>query len=98
DHQPEREKRNLLQGLMQQQANVLRAVGDLIQQAQLDQVFGRDGKRDGIAHGLVETVVGAVAERWRQLVISALVEIVAQFVVNGEKIFVRDLDAHLQAQ
>ena len=41
------------------------------------QVFGRDGKRDRVADGFVETVVGATAEEGRLFVVRTLVEIVA---------------------
>ena len=75
----------------------LEVSGRLVEQPELHQVLGRDGERDGVADGLVEAVVGAVAERGRLLVVGALVEIVAQLVVDGEEILAGDLDAHLQA-
>ena len=65
---------------------------------ELHQVFGRDGERDGVADGLVEAVVGAVAEEQRQLLVGALVEVVAELVVDGDEVFGGDLDAHLHAQ
>ena len=37
--------------------------GRLVEQPELHQVFGRDRERDGVADGLVEAVVGAVAEQ-----------------------------------
>ena len=81
---------------MQQQADVFGGIRRLIEQAQLHQVFGRDGKRDGVAHRLVETVVGAVAECRRKRAVGALVEVMAQFVVDGQEVLARNLDAHLQ--
>ena len=56
------------------------------------------GERDGVADGFVETVVGAVAEEGRLLVVGALIEVVAQLVVNREEVFAGDLDAHLDAE
>ena len=46
----------------------------------------------------METVVGAVAEQERLLVVRALVEVVAQFVVDRGEVVGIDLDAHLHAQ
>ncbi len=71
--------------------------GALSSKADLHQVFGRHRERDGIADRLVKAVVGAVAEQERLLVVGALIEVVAQFVMDREKIFAGDLDAHLQA-
>ena len=75
----------------------LEVSGRLVEQADLHQILGRDGERDGVADGLVEAVVGAVAEQGRLLVVGALVEVVAELVVDGEEILAGDLDAHLQA-
>ena len=68
------------------------------QQANLVQVFGRDRQRDGIADGFVEAVIGAVLEQERLILVGALVEVVAEFVVNGDEVFAAHLDAHLDAQ
>ncbi len=69
--------------------------GAFVQQTQLHQVFRRDRKRDRVADCLVKAIVGAVAEQHRLLVVSALVEVVAQFVVDGVEILRGDVDAHL---
>ena len=60
----------------------LEVSGRLVEQPDLHQVLGRDGERDGVADGFVEAVVGAVAEAGRLLVVGALIEVVAQFVVD----------------
>src|ERR1019366_1143027 len=60
DHQPEGQEGDLLQRLVQQQADVLGGVWGPVEQPDLDQVLGRDGERDGVAHRLVEAIVGAV--------------------------------------
>ena len=46
----------------------------------------------------MEAVVGAALEEEGLVLIGALVEIVAQFVVDGDEVFAADLDAHLQAK
>ena len=57
----------------------------------LDEVFRRDRQRQCVPDGLVEPVVGAVAqERW-QCVVGAVVKIVPEFVVNGFEVLLGDL-------
>ena len=63
--------------------------GALVQQAELHQVFRRHRERDGVAHGFVKSVIGAVAEQVRLLVVGALVEVVAQLVMDGVEVFCR---------
>ena len=46
----------------------------------------------------MEPVVGAVAEEERLLAVGALVEVVAELVVDGDEVLAVDLDAHLDAQ
>ena len=60
----------------------LEAGGTVIDQSDGFQIFRGDGKRDGVAHGLVETVVRAASEERRLLVVGALVKIVAE--IRGE--------------
>src|SRR5215471_9528822 len=43
----------------------------------------------------METVVGAVSKKNRQIFVGALIEVMAQFVVNGGEVFFVGLDAHL---
>ncbi len=76
----------------------LEAVRNRRQQPDLLQVLRRHRQRDGVANRFVESVVGAVAEQKRLLVVSALVEVVAQLVMDGREILGVDLDAHLDAQ
>ena len=52
--------------------------GPLSSKPDLHQVLRRHRERDGVADGLVESVVGAVAEQVRLLVVGALVEVVAR--------------------
>ena len=56
------------------------------EQADLDQIFGRDRQRDRIADRLVEAVVGAVQIEVRLIVVGALVVIVAKLVVDGDEV------------
>src|SRR5205823_12943842 len=98
DDQAKWEESDLLQGFVQQQADVFGSVRGAIEQAELYQILGRDGERDGIANRLMEAIIGAVAEGWRLPVVGALVKVVTQFVVDGEEVFNADLDAHLEAQ
>ena len=72
--------------------------GRLSSSPMLHQVLRRDRQRDGVADGFVESVVGAVAEQERLLVVGALVEVVAQLVMDGGEILGGDVDAHLDAQ
>jgi hypothetical protein len=62
DHQSERQEGDLLEGFVQQQADVLGGIGRFVEQSELHQIIGRDGERDGVADGLMEAVIGAVAE------------------------------------
>ena len=89
---------DFLQRFVEQEADVFGGVRRLVEQADLDQVFRRYGKRNGVAHRLVEAVVGAVAEEEGLGVISALVKVVAKLVVDGREVFARDVNAHLDAQ
>ena len=59
---------------------------------------GRDGESDGVADRFVETVVGAILEERRLGVVGALVEIVAEFVVDHAEVFFGDLNAHFDAK
>ena len=62
DEQSERQEGDLLESLVQQQADVLRGIGRFVEQPQLHQIIGRHGEGDGVADGLMEAVIGAVAE------------------------------------
>ena len=70
----------------------------LLEQADLDEIFGRHRKRDGVADRLVEAVIGAVRVQEGLLIIGALVEIVAELVVDGDEIVAVHARAHLDAQ
>src|SRR5438128_1946507 len=45
----------------------------------------------------METVIGAVLKQRGLVLVSPLVEVMSQFMVDGDKILVADLNAHLQA-
>jgi hypothetical protein len=98
DHQSKRQEGNFLQRPIEQQPDILRRVRRLVEKSKLNQILGRDRKRDGIADGFVESVVGAVAEQQRQLVVGALIKVVTQLMMDGREILGVDLDAHLDAQ
>ena len=63
DHQAERKKRDFLERLLQQVIDVAGGGRNGVDQADLFQIFGSDGERDGVANGFVETIVGAVSGR-----------------------------------
>src|SRR4051812_47920124 len=91
DQQSKGQKCNLLQRFVQQEAHVLRWVGRSFQKAELYQVFRCHRKRDSVAYSLMETVVRAIAEKERLRVVGALIEIVAELVVNDGEIFAGDV-------
>ena len=74
------------------------ASGALSSRPILHEVLGRHRQRDGVADRLVEAVVGAVAEEHRQILVGALIEVVAELVVDRREVLVGRLDAHLDAQ
>src|SRR5580704_10093137 len=98
DDQSEGQKRYLFKRLAEEIVGVAGRWRHSVDQADGLQVFRRDGERDGVANGFVEAVVGAATEERRQLVVGALVVIVAKLVVDDAEIFLRNLDAHLDAQ
>ena len=74
------------------------AGGSVSSETQRLQISRRDGKRNGIADRLVESIVGSTAEEKWLLVVGALIEVVAQLVMHGGEVIGRYLDAHLHAQ
>ncbi len=96
DQQAEGQEGDLVQGTLHQR--VERVLGHVAQQPQLDQVGRRHREGDGVTQGLVEAVVGAVAEESREVTVVVLVVVVAQLVVNGCEVLGVDLDAHLDPQ
>ena len=46
----------------------------------------------------METVIRAIAEQERLFVVGALIEVVAQFVMDGDEILFRNIEANLDAQ
>ena len=98
DQQAERQEGDFLQRLPHQQAEVSGRVRRLLEQADLLQVRRRDGQRQRVAHGLVETVVGAVAIQVAVVLVGPVVVVVAEFMVNGLEVLGVHVDAHLDAQ
>ena len=62
------------------------------------QVFGRHAEGHRVADGLVEPVVGALLEEDGERDVSLEVKVVAELVVDGDEVFFRRLDAHLDSQ
>ena len=89
DQQTEWQEGDLVERSREQQADVARRRRGLVEQADLHQVLRRDRQRDGVADGFVEAVVGAVAEERRQRVVGALIEVVAQLVVDRQEVLFR---------
>ena len=69
DHQPERQKCDLIQRRAQQQRQIGARRRNRLDQADLLQIFRRDGERDRIADRLMEAVVRAIAEQERLLAV-----------------------------
>ncbi len=88
DQQSEWQERDLLQRLVHEQAEVGIRAGHLTDEVDLLQVLGSDGQGNGIADGFVKTVIGTVFEQEQLLTISALVEVVSEFVVDSAEILV----------
>ena len=98
DHEAEGQEGDLLKRPFHQQSQVARGIRHGLDQTDLLQVIGRDGKLDRVADRFVEAVVGAIAEEEGLLVIGALIVVVAELVIDGEEILAGRLDAHLDAQ
>src|SRR5438309_12059081 len=69
-----------------------------VEQADLLQILRRDGQRDGVADGLVKSVICAIHEQIWLVLICTLIKVVPKFVVNGDKIDIAHLDTHLDAK
>src|SRR6266849_246370 len=78
DQQTERQEGDLLQRLLEQQADVFGRIRRLLQKSELRKILRRDRQRDGVADRFMEAVIGAVPEKERLLVVGSLVEIVPQ--------------------
>ena len=76
----------MVERLLQQLGNIVTGLRNLVEQADLLQILRRDRERDGVADGLVEAVIGAVLEQERLVFVGALVEVVPEFVVDGDEI------------
>src|SRR6266850_3028155 len=96
--QAKRQERDLLQRLLQQVINVTGGRRHRVNQSEFLQVIRRHGKRNRVSHRLVKSVVRAVLKERRLRVVSPLVKVMSQFVVNHAKIFFRNLNAHLDSQ
>src|SRR5213076_1033712 len=66
-----------------------------LEQSNFLEILRRDGKRNGVANGLMESIIRAIYEQERLVLIRPLIKIVPQFVMNRYKILVANLDAHL---
>jgi hypothetical protein len=64
-------------------------------QTDLLQVFRRDRQGDEIPDGFVEAVMGAVLVEVRLILVGALVEIVTEFVVDREEVFLELTSVHI---
>ncbi len=70
----------------QQQRQIGFGRRNLLDQADLLQIFRRDRERDGVPDGFVESVVGAVAEQERLIAVGEVVIDVAQLMMHGDEI------------
>src|SRR5216683_1338009 len=96
--QAERKESHFVECAIEQQADVRRWGRHSIDQSNLFQIFRRDRQRNRVANRFVETVIRAVLEQGREIVVSALVEVVTKLVVNGREILGRGLNAHFDPQ
>src|SRR5262252_242488 len=78
DEKSEGQEGDFIQGHLEQISDVGALRRDLVEQADLFQIFGRDGEGDGIANGLMESVVGAVLKQRGLIAVGALVVVVTQ--------------------
>ena len=74
---------DLLQRTVHQQADVGGGCRNLVDEAELLEVFRRNREGDEIADGFVEAVIRAVLEEQVLILVGALVEVVAELVVDG---------------
>src|SRR6185369_14953054 len=77
-----RQKCDLVQRSIQQKTDIRALVRNLVDQPELLQVRGRNGKRNSVADGFVKTIVGAVAKQKRLARVGHLVIVVAQLVMD----------------
>jgi len=82
----EGEEPNLVEGGVEQQWDVGVRGRELLEEADGLQVIRRDGEGDAVADGLVEAVVRAVAEEEGLLAIGHLIVVVAELVMDGDKV------------
>src|SRR5439155_15490140 len=79
----EGQERDLVERHAEQKADVGLRAGKAIDQADLPQIAGRERvERGKIPDRLVEAVVGAISEQDRLVLIGALVEVMAEFVMR----------------
>ena len=83
NQQTKRQECHAIQCLFQQNRNVSFRRRHFVEQANLLQILRRVRQCDGVANRFVEAVVGPVLEKERLALVSALIEIVSQFVMDG---------------
>ena len=84
--QAEGQESNFVKRPSQQQRNIGRGRRHLLNQPDLLQIFRRDGKRNGVADGLMKTIVGTAAKKIRLLAVRKIVVEMAQFMVHDDEI------------
>src|SRR5262249_54940768 len=98
DQQSEWKKRDFVERLLQQQGNIGLSRRNVVEQADLLEILRCDRKRDRVADRLMKAVVRTVLEEKRLVLVGALIEIVTEFMMNGDEVLVANLNAHLDAQ
>ena len=63
-----------------------------------DQILRRHRQGNRVADGFVEAIMRAISVEERLLIVGALIEVVAEFVVDGLEVLGVDLDALLHAE
>ena len=89
DQKPERQKCHFIERVLHQECDIAGIARHLLEQSNFVQIVRGNRKRDGVADGFVESVIRAILKKRRKLVISALIKIVPQLVMNGGEILVR---------
>src|SRR6185312_3136779 len=83
ENKAERQKSNFVERRTQLQRNVGFSGWFGVDELETLQICRCDGQRDGVADRFMETIVRSVAKEHRLLVVGALIEVVAEFVVHG---------------
>ena len=95
DGECERQERDFVERDAQQHRRVTGGAGQAVEQSDAAQVFRRHRERDRVTDRFVKAVVGAALKEIRLRLVRALIEVVAQLVMDRDEVLACHLDAHL---